>query len=361
MRGITNLSLMVGLLLGAATVASGLDVSAEGEIRDALSTCMDQVRERITDECGKVYALREKYGLALLPFLEEYIADANERVRWQSYCSMILVALDSNDVVARQGIVYKLLTRMRDDVVRNSAYLASRLLQFETADFSGEAKRLVQQQFQRALDGGMTYEARDIFLLVGVADLKSELPRLKQFIEEREQKLRSYRAREVEELQESLRGSSSGPSGGQQRWLERQWWQGTLVWAALRARARMGVKDDIERCIQLVDSHPNEDYKVGKPLRDLVYVRQPEVVDYIYDYLKSDRKTPDDPPCVLGEAYASRAVRALSEMLRGFPARRDLVHADTGTIERCREWMAEQKQKQLEAEKPEEKQWDIIR
>jgi hypothetical protein len=187
------------------------------------------------------------------------------------------------------------------------------------------------------------------------------LPRLKQFIEERGEELRRRRAREVEELQKSLGGSGSGPSGGQHRWLERQWWEGTLVWAALRARARMGVKEDIQRCIELVEARPNEDYKVGKPLRDLAYVRQPEVVDYIYyEYLKSDRKTAGDPPCVPPVTYASRAAWALSQMVRGFPSEWGRG-AGPATIERCRKWMAEQKWKQKEAEKPEEKEWDIIR
>jgi len=331
-----------------------LEAAQENEIRDALSTCMNQVRQRIPDECSKVDAVREKYGLAIVPFLEEYMADVNEHVRWQSYRSMILVGVDSNDVVARRGIVYELLTGMQGDV-RNRGYLANRLLQFEAADFSTEAKQLVQRQFEWALDGGMTREPRDIFLLVGVADLKSELPRLKQFVEEREQEVTRSRAREVEERQKSLGGSGSGP-GGPQRWLERQWWQGTLVWAALRARARMGIKEDIQRCIELADSHPNEDYKVSHFLKELAYVRQPEVVDYIYDYLKSDKVEKWKARDVIGNSYAERAAMALAEMLPGFPGRKD-IGGDAKTIERCRKWMAEQRQK-LEQEK---KQWDIIR
>lgn len=57
-----------------------------------------------------------------------------------------------------------------------------------------------------------------------------------------------------------------------------------------------------------------------------------------------------------GESALTMTTRALSEMLRGFPSKRGRG-AGPKTIERCRKWMAEQRQK-LEQEK---KQWDIIR
>jgi len=47
-------------------------------------------------------------------------------------------------------------------------------------------------------------------------------------------------------------------------------------------------------------------------------------------------------------------------MLEGFPSKRGRG-ADAETIERCRKWMAEQKQKQQQAEKPEQKQWEMVR
>jgi hypothetical protein len=57
----------------------------------------------------------------------------------------------------------------------------------------------------------------------------------------------------------------------------------------LRARARMGVKEDILRCIDLVESHPDEDYRVTWLLHGLSYVRQPEVINYLQKYLNSDK------------------------------------------------------------------------
>jgi hypothetical protein len=329
---------------------------AAKEIESVLSTYMQRIRERVPTDGERVDGLGKRYGAALVPYLDEYATDPCERVRRQSYMWTILVALDSNDVLSRQAIVCRLLGRMQDDVP-NGGHLASRLVRFEAADFSAEAKELVRQQFHRALEGKVTYEPRNIILLVGVADLKSELPRLKQFAEEREELLRSNRAREVEELLANYGGKLPD---GRQRWLERQWWEGTLAWAALRARARMGVKEDIQRCIELVEAHPNEDYKVTRLLRELMYVRQPEVVDYIYEYLGSDRKTAGDPPCVPPSAYASHAAWALSKMVRGFPIDRGRGRFPA-PIERCREWMAEQKQKQQQAEKPQQKKWDIIR
>lgn len=357
MRSITSLSLTSGLLLIVllAAIAFGLEPQAEQEIRDVLSTFMQQVRERTPVEFRKVSNLAKRYGTALVPYLEEYLADPCDRVRREIYEYLVIVGLDSNDVVARQAIVYKLLNALTSGD-ETKVYPAKTLLQFTSVDFTEQAKELVRKELRRVLLFTNRYQRRDFILLAGVADLKSELPLLKQFIDEREEGLKLKRAREVKEIQKVCAGRLRFLRA-QRMGLERQWWQGTRVWAALRARARMGVKEDIQRCIELVDAHPNEDRKGSELLRELAYVRQPEVVDYIYDYLKSDKVEKWKGRDVIGRSYAERAAMALVEMLPGFPARKGLAGADAGTIKRCRKWMAEQKQK-LEQE---EKQWDIIR
>jgi hypothetical protein len=97
----------------------------------------------------------------------------------------------------------------------------------------------------------------EIILLAGVADLKSELPRLKQFIDEHEGKLKQQHE---ENLAEWARTVEKMPERRQARFADsllEQYWQSSLVWDALRARARMGVKEDIARCIELVEPHPD--------------------------------------------------------------------------------------------------------
>ncbi|MHC4527365.1 MAG: hypothetical protein ACYTEX_24805 [Planctomycetota bacterium] len=339
------LTICVHLLLSAVTFA--VEVQANHEIKILLSACMEQVRQRVPDECAKVDNIRKEYGLGLIPYLEDYVTDACSLVRWQAYRSMILIGLDTEELRMRKEIVEKLLGRIDDDP-SNDGYLSNRLLQFSAADFSATSRQMVRAQIGQALKDGTEFEQRDFILLAGVADLKSELPRLQSLIDEKEEGLKRNRAEELEEQKKRILMRGKSPSRWERVVLGKQWWEKSLVWAALRARARMGGKEDIARCIQLVDTHPNEDYKVRSFLTELAYVRQPQVVDYLRNYLNSNEKEPDDPPDVIGEAYASRAARALSEMLRGFPNKKGRG-ADPGTIERCRQWMTQQKE------------WHIIR
>jgi hypothetical protein len=364
MRSITSLSLTFVLLLGATTVAFGLDVRPEEEIKAVVSTCMEQVRQRLPDECDKVDDMAKKYGLALVPYLDEYAADPNKLVRWSAYRSMFLLGLDVNDVAARQKIVDKFVTAVRDDVY-NGGFLANWLLGFTSADFSEASQELVREFLAGALERGNRHLRRNIILLAGVARLRSELGALERFILGEEVKLRQKHSAYMQGVRDEIARHGEWQQLSKyrkkvySRMLAKQYWQNSLMWAALRARARMGVKEDIERCIELVRSHPDEDYRVVWLLRELSYVRQPEVVDYLYEYLKSDKMEEYKGRDVKPTSYAQRAAMALGEMLRGFPHKKN-YGPDKETIERCRKWMAEQKRKQQQAEKPEEKQWDII-
>jgi hypothetical protein len=164
--------------------------------------------------------------------------------------------LDVNDVQARQRIVARLLVGVRDDAY-NSGYLAARLLQFTSRDFSEESRQLVREMLLRGLVETQMNARGEIILLAGVADLKSELPRLKQFIDEHEGKLKQQHE---ENLAEWARTVEKMPERRQARFADsllEQYWQSSLVWDALRARARMGVKEDIARCIELVEPHPD--------------------------------------------------------------------------------------------------------
>jgi hypothetical protein len=104
---------------------------------------------------------------------------------------------------------------------------------------------------------------------------------------------------------------------------------------------RMGVKEDIQRCTELVESHPDEDYRVTRLLHQLAYIRQPEIVNHLHKYLNSDKSERYKGPDAMVKTYGQRAAMALAEMLEGFPGRED-IGGDQETIERCRKWMSEQ-------------------
>ncbi len=76
--------------------------------------------------------------------------------------------------------------------------------------------------------------------------------------------------------------------------------------------------------------------------RDLEYAAQPEVVDYIRQYLKSDGMTYGEGD-IVSIRYAHLAAYSLARMLEGFPMK-DGEGFAPDTLEKCREWMASQKE-----------------
>jgi HEAT repeat protein len=250
------------LLLSVASFS--LEPQAEQEVQTVLSACMEQARQGVlADECDMVYTLGKEYGSALVPYLEKYVTDPNRRVRWKAYAFMFELGLDVNDVVARQKIVERLVTGVRDDL-DNRGHLANWLVQFTSADFSNASKELVRQLFVSELQGRGRHFRRKLILLAGAADLKSELPRLKEFVDEHEDKLKQQHEEYLAEWRRVVERKPERMRARYARHLMKQYWQNSLVWAAVRARARMGVKEDIKRCIELVESHPDEGYRVRR-------------------------------------------------------------------------------------------------
>jgi len=176
---------MVGLYATLVAVTLGIDSTTEQEIRAVLSARMSQVRQQLPE--SPLGELRKKYGVAMVPYIEQYLSDPHPRVRWTAYAQFIAIGVDANDLAARKGIVDKLVAKLRDDEdPGNRSYLTHRLLWFRAGDFSEEAKGLIRNRLSGALGPeNYRYTPRYTILLVGVADLRSELPRLERLITER--------------------------------------------------------------------------------------------------------------------------------------------------------------------------------
>ncbi len=254
------------------------------------------------------------YGYNIVPFAEKYIRDPNTNVRSHAYMIIRSAGMNSRNVLERQGAVDKLFVGLEDD--RFGGSIASNLLaSFQAADYSDAAKKILHDK----LVSSPTFR---LILLVGAADMKSELPMLKEIVDN-ETSLESW-----------ISHSKSH----------------RLARAALMARARMGVKEDIKRCIDLVELHPDEEYRVTTLLEKLSYVRQPEVVEYIGKHCCST-KVESGSPRQLKMTYGSRAISALSKMLRNFPHPpfEKIFKSETEYVKYHCEWIKKQKT------------WDIIR
>jgi hypothetical protein len=274
------------------------------EIESLLNNKMSAIREERPSGPTSSAAIAEKYGVKLLPYLEQYRNDASERVRWHAYALLWFVGKNSDSMPDRQKIVEVLA----EGIAKSSPGSVSRwwLFSFRSKDFSDASKSLIHKML-------MAKKPKpDVILLCGVADMKSELPRLKEFL-----------------IDES---DYKGPM----RDIGRNW-------AARRARARMGVKEDIKRCIEFVEAYPDEERRVTFLLKDISYVRQPDVVEYLRKYLDSDKEILVGG-CVGTISYAGYAARALAKMLPGFPGSDDQVAYSKEKIVHFREWMSKQKE-----------------
>nr|NIP22494.1 hypothetical protein [Phycisphaerae bacterium]NIP50560.1 hypothetical protein [Phycisphaerae bacterium]NIW96856.1 hypothetical protein [Phycisphaerae bacterium]NIX26309.1 hypothetical protein [Phycisphaerae bacterium] len=218
--GISKYILLIVPCIILTAHTSALEPVAEKEIRTVLSAEMDLARQgwatppdaeslqkkygaalipylkEYTTHLGElvaqldIEALCIKYGAVLLPYLDQYTKDPDSHVRLKAYTLIVSIGRKAGDNNYRKATVYKLLTCLRQDKEHNHA-LGRMLLQFKASDFSTEAKELLRQLLSQALiDLKMNGYVRGyIILLVGVADMKSELSHLKEFIEQQEDKL----------------------------------------------------------------------------------------------------------------------------------------------------------------------------
>ncbi len=322
MNRVNTRLMAIGLGFIIVVVSYGGQAVSQLEIENLLQTKMNAIREQRPEPTSNA-KIAEKYGVKLLPYLEQYRKDASDRVRWQAYALLWFLGKDSDDPELRQDIVHKLVEGMNDESPVRRVVPLRWLFSFKAKDFSDASKALIHEML---MVKDPTRDARDAILLAGVADMKFELPLLKKLI-----------------VEDELRPTKN-------RYL-----YGTISWAALKARARMGVQEDINRCIELVESHPDEEERVVSLLKNISYVRQPQVVEYLWGYLNSEKKLPPWQPGPdarpIPMPYAPRAAEALAQMLPDFPLReyKGKEYTYKGMIERYREWMLEQKE------------WEIIR
>jgi hypothetical protein len=247
--------------------------------------------------------LARAFGADIAPRLEAYTRDGSDTVRHFAYKYLANVGHRPPEAGVRRDIVEKLARGMGDVTARRSAYEG--LLAFTRADFSRAARETVTQ-----LLAGKPTDPRflgGLALVVGVADIPSQLPVLKGIVD-----------------RENARQGS------------KEWWE-SPGWAAMRARARMGVEADVERCIELVEAESNVLMRLDRLFRDLSYVRQRQVVAYFRKYLDGDKALPDR----LTRSVAPKlAIGCLARMIRGFPVKKKGRSHSKEDVKLCREWMA---------------------
>jgi hypothetical protein len=227
--------------------------------------------------------------------------DPNEHVKKYGYGLLAAVGKKYQDLALKKEVVCSFvegLTDSDESIVTTCAKLLFQNHQKE--DFSDEAKAKLRNYLDGVIQSNSHgYYAQNVILLIGVADIQGETARLQTIIEQVNGPLQPF-------------GALALP-------------RHEMVFAALKAKARMGDEDAVERCIALVDSVEDEEFRVVTLLKHIQYIRQPKAVEYIKGYLYSDKKQAYAGPDAVVYSYSWHAASYLEEMIAGFPTKKEII------------------------------------
>lgn len=258
----------------------------------------------------------------ILEILGKYENDPCWPVRKLAYLYEVELANLQPTKEIRHEVSKRLVNALIDPNSGLSGDASSWLLTFREGDFSVESKKRIK-------DALLTKERPGIGLIkiAGVAGTKETLPRLGELL-----------------IDEDVYRNNPNPNNQIRKWYY------AVGWNARLARARMGIKGDIEKCIRLVDSEPHRGIGALTPLNDIGYIRQPEAIEFLKSYVFSDETIGQVELTVPGEPVASYVMGILTDCLENFPIKKKEQRGYTQEeIELFRKWMSEQKE------------WKIIR
>lgn len=291
------------------------------DINSTITTMMEKIQNKQEPNMFTDEQLRKAEPNIVLSILAIYEESPFEMVKRTAYQQEFRLAYLRPTPAVRQKVVERFVKEFVDPnpTINISPYPYGCLLKFRAEDFSPLAKEMLRQNLNINNRRGRTV------MLIGTANIQEELPRLKKLL--------------IDEV-----AYQADPNRHTK-------WYHTLGWKARLARARMGVKEDIDNCIKLADMELK-----GKPPRilhlfhDIGYIRQPGAIDFLMTYVFSDERLSQVKPTAPGEPVASYVMGILVDCLEDFPIKkREQRGYSQEDIELCRKWMSEQKE------------WKIIR
>lgn len=293
---------------------SGAIPITEGDSPNPLTEYMHSIQQGIrpSNEPEVISDSWAKTG----PLLQSYLGDPEAKTRHGAYLLMHRMLKKKQDPTERKAIVENMVVGLEDRDHYIWGSVGNFLLTLNREDFSEKSKEHL------SLFLGMRMNDRSVDLLLlelcirvlGIADVKTSANALKSIVER-------------ENEQHSTLGIIP--------------WYGSLRWASLRALARMGDQESIQKCIELVRSENNEATLVWHVIPDLAYVRQPAIVALLSEYLMQNRKPPIEGD-VVHPSYAQAAARSLAEMIDDCPLAKEIRYPSEGQIIELRLWIDQQ-------------------
>lgn len=305
--------IVVLMLVFAQGVFAAPSERAE-QVRAALTEIINQHQSDSIDS-RQLQELKKQLLAAdphlVLDELTPFEQSADPEVRSEAVTISWQIGHRSQSSEVRQKVVERLTKTYDEDVdtaVRYEAYRS--LFSFNAADFTEQSKAYIRKYLPEP-----NKLSQRMILIAGVANMQDQIPLLKSV----RMKAANYDALSLSE-QEHFYGSAG--------------------WKARLALARMGSQEDIRYCIEMVEAYPDVQTRVTRLLDELAYIRQPETIRVIQNYLESDEWYPSrgDTP---GYYYWEYAITNLARMLEDFPVKGDYSYSQEDR-DTARAWMKAQ-------------------
>lgn len=114
-----------------------------------------------------------------------------------------------------------------------------------------------------------------------------------------------------------------------------------VYWYTKLALARMGDESQIQDCLREIAISEHANFFT---LQEMIYIKQPQLVNIYNHYLQSDKSVPDSYD-VIGIDYASVGAKYLASLLIGFPLKFQTSPYTPAQIALARQWMLANKGK----------------
>lgn len=111
-------------------------------------------------------------------------------------------------------------------------------------------------------------------------------------------------------------------------------------WGLMLSKANSGDEIAINNILKIIKSEKNELFKVTQLFKDLRFVNQPKIKDYLKSYLFMENRLPKLKSNIPGSKYASYAALILSKLETSFPFD-NKEFFDDSDIEVVRKWYIE--------------------
>ena len=309
------ISTMVAVLAAGVDEAPGKMKAEVGEAVRGYGTPRSwDVNGRPADgnDTPTVNAVVDRYGLDVLPELRPFMQEPDRSVQSGVSSALDLLARKAETPDERKQLADEVLRWFCDPKCQEIVVLVKIADEIGSQYYSDELKDGLHDRLAASLEKSYGQERVYLVRMAGIVDLKEALPLLGE-----------QAFKEFPHDQSIVKAFGGG---------------GRLHWDALRARARMGVKEDIQLCLQFAEATTDQAILAGFIFEQLAYLRQPEIVEYLKPFAFRDDAAVKAEHDIVEALYCDKAVEALAYMIEGFPLQPGLPPME-GDVERCREWL----------------------